>query len=647
MPKQLAVLGRPIPRISTHRLASLLFCLSLIVLTIIALLTSIVPPSPSVVIYNTRITTPSPPADQDLVHGGGAESQTVLSPFQQPSRRPPRQKDDEYAGSSWWADWSWLSVPFSSSLTFDDERALLPPLADRQPIYCYYDAEAKKSRPEQEAESALLLTWKRAWWARGFRPSIIGPAEARRHSRYTDLQQLDMDIATRKELMRWLAWETVGGGILTYYTLLPMAADEDPMLVYLRRAKFPRLTRWRDVQDALFVGHKDDVDAAIKQVMDPAKLSLLETSLSDMPEGLVATYDAPTRLASYTQKAIRKKYAKVAEAFRKDRARGLRSLNTLVNTHLHISWQNRFPEGIEVLKPHPEHTTTMIDDGLKLAKKLASCSKSPMPSTCPPSDPHCAPCVATAPMRVLTPARYRNSSEVFSIGTVPHPWTFALLKNMQTSFNISWIRRESSRDRWLAAVTEALLGAGASGSRRVLSLKEAVASEHATSHSLWLVAEAEFPADMSWYFGFEVPEHGMDDGKSESPVPADRLIQKKKKKKPIPGNGPVASEEELVDEVPLLEQAKKVIAETESTEVTRLRTSLEAWNMADTEAWKFVRAFQARLALERLRWEEEEAKPRAAPESKTERIRWSRWWEGSGNYRRHKDASWMLAFAML
>lgn len=37
-----------------------------------------------------------------------------------------------------------------------------------------------------------------------------------------------------------------------------------------------------------------------------------------------------------------------------------------------------------------------------------------------------------------------------------------------------------------------------------------------------------------------------------------------------------------------------------------LRDAVEAWNMADTEAWRFVRAFGAREAMIRKKWELEE-----------------------------------------
>lgn len=615
MPKQHTLFGRPIPRFTTRRLTLLLACLSLLALALIAALTSAVPSSPSLSAYNRKISVP---------RIGDSLSKSILNPFRQPSHAPPRQSNDEYAGSSWWADWKWLSVPFSSSVTLDQDRALLPPLRKRQPIYCYYDATVKKTRDEKDAESELLLTWRRAWWAQGFQPVILSAAEAIKNPTYEKLQRLDVDSRVKGDLMRWLAWETMGGGILAHYTLLPTVPKEDALLTYLRRGEYPHLTRWKNLDDALFVGLKDDISAAMQAFTEPSQLKLIKSGMSGMPDGIFKIDGASTPLAAYSPDVIEKKYAKVADSFKKGRADGLRDLNKLINTHLHVAWQNRFPDGIEVLKPFPEHTTTMISSALKLARELALCSDSPMPSTCPPNLPKCTPCVARSPVRVATPARYHNSSGTFSIGTVPHPWTLAVVDNMRESLNLSWIRRESQRDPWLTTVTRDLLGTGVSGNRRVMSLKEAVAGEHATAHSLWLVAEKEMPADMSWYFGFAIPKQGLDDGKSGSPVPADR-IPKKNSKAPDRSDGPVASEEDVAKEPPLLERARDVVAQTKSTDETKLRASLEAWSMADTEAWKFVRAFQSRRAMERAEWEKAEAKYSSGSGTEKGRNAWNRW----------------------
>jgi len=52
----------------------------------------------------------------------------------------------------------------------------------------------------------------------------------------------------------------------------------------------------------------------------------------------------------------------------------------------------------------------------------------------------------------------------------------------------------------------------------------------------------------------------------------------------------------------------RAMRKTKDKNEIRIRDAIEAWNLADTEAWKFTKAFMARFRVERLKWEEEESK---------------------------------------
>ncbi|OAA32646.1 hypothetical protein AAL_00111 [Moelleriella libera RCEF 2490] len=627
MPRQYVLFGRLVPRFTARRLSLLLLGLSVFAMTLILTLTSDIPSSPSLSGYNTKIASHV----AHLPHIGDSLSKTFLNPFRQKSHRPPHSQKDEYAGSSWLADWTWLKVPFSSIVTVDEERALLPPLRHRQPVYSYYDATIRKPAAEKDAESELLLTWRRAWWAQGFRPIILSAAEAMNNPSYDILQRMSSNPDFKADLMRWLAWDTMDGGILTHYTLLPTVPEEDSLLAYLRRGEFPHLTRWQDLHDTLFVGQKDHVKSALQAIAnaDPTKLKDARNLADGASGGIFKVEKAKMPLAAYTSVIISQKYNAVAEKLAANKADGLTSLNSLMTTHLHVAWQNRFPDGIEVLKPlkaNAQHMGTLLSNALQLARQLASCSDSPMPGTCPPNMPKCTPCVAMTPMSVTTPARFSNSSNIFSIGVVPHPWTLTLLRDLQQSFNVSWLRQESPRDSWITAVTQSMLGTGVSSMTRLMSLKEAVAGEHSAAHSLWVAAEKDMPSDMSWYFGFALPAKSLDEGQALPPVPDFRIPDKDKT--PHRESGPVVTPEERAAEQPLIDDAKRVIALGKSTDETKLRASLEAWNMADTEIWKFVRAFQSRRHQERELWEKTEAKYSGGSGTEKGRSAWNRWQDG-------------------
>jgi hypothetical protein len=168
---------------------------------------------------------------------------------------------------------------------------------------------------------------------------------------------------------------------------------------------------------------------------------------------------------------------------------------------------------------------------------------------------------------------------------------------------IPFIRRKSHRDHWLTLTTKALLGTSVSTSPRLVKFKEAVASLYGTAHSVWFTAEKNFPNDLDWHFGFVVPRTIYGDGKSQTPVPGPE--RRPQASKPDPLDGPQPSKKELTKERELLEYAKMMGS---TPEQQRLIKAVEAWNLADVEAWRFARAFMTRRTFERRTWEKEERK---------------------------------------
>ena len=622
MPKQLVFFGRPVPRIPPRRISLLLAGISIFaVFTLIVTLPSAIPTGPSLSKFTDhKFSIPK--------FKGGSGWSSVFNPFRQPSHPPPRQKNDTHGELSWFSDWKWLSIPFSSSITLDENRSLLPPQVDRPPIYCYYDTSIDKDEDDKDAESAILLTWRRAWWAQGFKPIILSSAEAMKNPMYEEFQRIPMADSLKTDMRRWLAWENMGGGLLAQYLLFPMGAQNDSLLSYLRRGEYPALTRWKDLGDGLFAGPKAEITAVIKLAMGSSEAKTAKDVLTAIPADVEQNpfkEDAkPEALAFYDARTIGAKYGKVGDEIESHRAKGIKSLNQLVNAHLHVTWQNQFPDGIAVLKPYPEHTTTMISHALALARRLAQCSESPLPASCPPNLSSCSPCVAKHPARVATPPYYRDTPTLYTIGTVPHPYTIQTLKHMRDRLDVRWIRRDSQRDAWLTKVTQELLGTGVPAAPRVLRFKEAVAGEFATARALWVSAEKPVPADIDWRFGFAVPRAGgLATGKSATPVPGPERRPAAPDADPL--DGPAATADDLRREVPLLDRARRVGA-TKDRRERALRDAVEAWNLADTEAWRFARAFLARAHVERANWEAEEEKyAGGAGSEKGRRSGWGRW----------------------
>ncbi|KAI9789335.1 MAG: hypothetical protein M1816_006224 [Peltula sp. TS41687] len=537
------------------------------------------------------------------------------NPFRHPVHAPPVQANSTSGEAKWYSNWRWLN-PFSSSITLDENRSVLPPLRTRPPVYTFYDAQNKKDKASRAAEGELLLVWRRAWWAQGFKPIVLGRAEATNNPLYESLQSHQLDPGIELELFKWLAWEHMGAGILLNWLTIPMGSFEDPLLTYLRRGDYPVLTRYEGLGSGLLSGNKVVVTTALKQTLYNKELNRTKSILDAFPKDAFRVDPPPRGIALYGSNAVKTKYEPVHQKIASEEASGLRSLAQLITSHLQTTFQNAFPDGIAVLNPLQEHTSVLVRPALKIAKYLAECTESPMPASCPPNRPTCEPCVSSRPLPILTPSVFQNASTLYTIGTVPHPYTLTTLSSQRDSIDIAYIRRKTERDPWLIAATKELLGTGVGTGPRLLKFKEAVASEWGIAHSLWLIPEKDVPADLDWHFGFTIPKNVTDRGFATPPVPGSKPVNPSAGFEETP-----ISESELQREKWLLDKAKGAV-QSRIRQLQPIREAVEAWNLGDTEAWRFARAFAARSRVEREKWEEEEKKFEGSTGT------WARWLDG-------------------
>ncbi|KAL8346235.1 hypothetical protein RB598_000233 [Gaeumannomyces tritici] len=598
MPKQHVLFGRPVPRVTFPLIAVGLFA----VFSLLFTLPSSIPTGPNLSKFaDLKASIPK--------FSGTSTWRGRFNPFSPPSHPPPRQKNDTLGEFSWYTNWKWLTTPFSSTITLDENRSLLPPLRARPPIYCYYDITLEKDQARRDAESALLLTWRRAWWAQGFRPIILSSAEAKNNPMYDEVQKLKLEPALETDFMKWLAWENMNGGLLAHHLLFPMGPYQDPLLVFLRRGEYPALTRWRDLDDGLFAGPKTDIGAAIKQALANPKLGaakdFVTTAAVDKKDDVFSVETAaPASLAFYSEKNMGSKYGPVAKAITEDRAKGLGQLDRLVAAHLQVSFQNVFSDGVAVLKPlplPPRSVAAMLQPAALVAARLAACLDSPLPASCPPNRAAaaagCTPC-SKGSLKVSTPERYSNATGVYTVGTVAHPYTLQTLSSGRASLDVHWLRRRSVRDAFLGTVMKGVVPDAVSSGARVLRFKDAVAGEAGAGRALWIPAERDLPDDLEWHFGFPL-------GNATAAGAAAALVV-------VDGSGPTTTTTTTTNpsdpsEVGLLDKAKKIRFSKEPADLA-IRAAVEAWNLADTEAWRFARAFVERSVVERRKWEDEESK---------------------------------------
>ncbi|KAF2464926.1 uncharacterized protein BDR25DRAFT_306984 [Lindgomyces ingoldianus] len=608
MPVQRLCFGRPLRLQMPPRRFQLLFALSTFFIVTLRLFG----PSSSEIPYVDEVT---------------EHLSNFPQPFGPSAHKPPVQPNSTvssaYRAIEWLADFKWRN-PFSSSTTLDENRAVLPPLKERPPIYTFYDARGKQEEAVSEAEHRLILAWRRAWWAQGFKPQVLSRAEAMKHPQYQLVQRLKLESKTELELMKWLAWGHMGGGVLANWLALPMAEYDNPMLSFLRRNEYPVLSRVESLQSGVFFGEAAAVNAAVKKAIDNPLFKNLTANkdkiaalgkkeggvmVSLLPKNDIAVDSKANGIAYYSTSTITSTYETLAKKITdKTRVEGLEMLASLINSHLHLTFQNIFTEGVSVLKPLPEHTTALMYEAIDIARNLTQCPTSPVPKSCPPNKPKCTPCDPNKPMKLELSTSHKNSSVLYTISTVPHPYTLNLLHYTRDTLDSNFIRRQAARNQWILATTKELLGDKRSGQDRVVHFKEAVAAPLSASNSLWLTAERESQVDLDWIFGFNLPQTASPNNEPSSPDKTSELIIFPRPKPPAPlQNVEVPEEKWIKKEEERLKKAREAL-KSKNRRMVDIVLMVEQWNLADTEAWKFARAWSARRRVERRKWEDEEKK---------------------------------------
>lgn len=491
---------------------------------------------------------------------------------------------------------------------------MLPPLKVRPPVYTYYEPDLKDPRDVRQAQEKLLLQWRRAWWAQGFKPIVLGRPEAVDNPLYRKVQQLQLKGKIEMELARWLAWGNMGSGILTNWLAFPMAGYDDRLLSYLRRGEYPQLTRFEDLKAGIFCGDKVSIQKAIDQVISDTEIKDVESLADKKFSSIFKVESKPDSIALYDTPTIESNYKNIAKLIYtpQTKAEGLRLLGSLINSHLHTTWQSTFSAGgIGVVRPSPEHMSTVSEPAIDIATNLTQCPWSPEPTTCPPNINRCKRCISSQPLRIATQPTYQNRTGTFYIGIVPHPYTtLSLTHKRDDPLDAKFIRRlgMQARDPWLTEVTKDVVGTAPSSITRISTFKEAVAAPYGGgSNALFLTAETQAPEfsieelELDWVFGFDIPAPIVDVHRSETPVPG----PERRPKVDRVGGDVELSYEERETELGRLGKAREAVT-SKVRPVVMIREAVEAWCMADAEAWRFTRAFAERRRMERRVWEEQE-----------------------------------------
>jgi len=111
----------------------------------------------------------------------------------------------------------WLTrwfVPTTSRSRFLGSNRRQPQSMLRCPVYTYIDTSVHR---RGSAEFDILQTWRRSFWALGFRPVVLTDKDAKRHSRFNFLRSQGLLAGSHSHSVgKWLAMAQHGGLFVDY-----------------------------------------------------------------------------------------------------------------------------------------------------------------------------------------------------------------------------------------------------------------------------------------------------------------------------------------------------------------------------------------------------------------------------------------------
>ncbi len=123
---------------------------------------------------------------------------------------------------------------------------------------------------------------------------------------YREMQGAEMNPTLKKDIMGWLAWDNMGGGLFADYRLLPMGSRQEDLLSFLRRGEFPELTRWEDLGGALFAGPQPKIVKVIAEALQNRQKKSAKDLISAVSSDNFRVDPSHEALAYYDRKTIEK-----------------------------------------------------------------------------------------------------------------------------------------------------------------------------------------------------------------------------------------------------------------------------------------------------------------------------------------------------
>ena len=344
-----------------------------------------------------------------------------------------------------------------------------------------------------------------------------------------------------------------------------MPSQGNMQFIELQRCNFQELTAYQSTGERVVHGARQYFEDIVQHAaQDPSDSTEASGTRSPL-ESMRSRFNIRQRLegmASYSHTDVTEQFPDLKPNL----------LSALINAHLHEHFLREHPI-IAVIDPIEGSRSNLFRQEMtSLAHLIATCPSSPLPRSCPPGISHCTPCNLAAVTRYRSVANIPHNA--FILVAVPHPLTYLSYIHQKPVLDPQFVIG-TRREEWVMSVTGNLAPKRAGGYQRIQTLKDFVRSEsNAVSDAkepggFWCVWEEVDLEGLSLVLGFDAGDLDIKSQNSNSRVDSSSVTSIVK--------------EHILSQNP-----------------DNMRDVVEAWNLAWSELWYFVRASQWRRRSEQL-----------------------------------------------
>lgn len=327
----------------------------------------------------------------------------------------------------------------------------------------------------------------------------------------------------------------------------------------LLQCNFGALTVYKNTREHIIHGQSHDFEKVVQALSKLDEMDR-ETSALELLPSLFDIEASLDSLATYSEETVKQLFPTVTSDI----------LPSLINIHLHEHFL-RTHSVLAILDPiEGSQQDIFRRRSMSIAEIIARCPSSPLAGKCPPNIPQCKPCKPLPVKQIPSLASLPDNAFIF--GPVPHPLTLLSYLHDKSKLDPGFVRN-TPRDDWLNSVTRDVVDRRMGGFQRMQYLLDYV-----EPHSR-VTRKAKIPGGY-WQTWEEPDWNGLGLALGFRVAITEEATR----------------QEEETSKTAVISAKERVLLQS----IESSRDVVEAWSLAWTELWYYIRALQRRQRSDQL-----------------------------------------------